>query len=48
MERKEYLFTDVVSGERVWKYIDCYGEEWMAGYFRYRFRVGKSKAIPIL
>lgn len=43
MIRAEYLFTDVVSGEPVYEFVDCYGHSWMATSkmgFRVRMRGG--------
>ncbi|URC15143.1 hypothetical protein GD1_19 [Paraglaciecola Antarctic GD virus 1] len=34
MQRKQCLFFDIVSGNPVFLYVDCYGVEWM-GSFNY-------------
>ena len=39
MKRKYCLFTDIVSGEKVFLYTDCYGQKWMANFNRFGFRV---------
>lgn len=41
MSRKECLFVDKVSGEEVYRYIDCFGQEYMANYNPFFFRVKK-------
>lgn len=39
MKRKHCMFVDVVSGEEVFLYIDCYGQRWMADFNRFGFRI---------
>lgn len=29
LEQREFMFTDVVSGKSVYKFVDCYGDAWM-------------------
>ncbi|MFW6046358.1 MAG: hypothetical protein ACOCP4_00945 [Candidatus Woesearchaeota archaeon] len=41
MKRMHCLFIDIVSGEEVFLYQDCYGTEWMAGWNHWTFRVKK-------
>ena len=42
MSRKQCLFVDQVSGDEVFLYVDCYGQEWMANYFYFGFRIKKQ------
>lgn len=42
MKRKHCLFIDQVSGNEVFLYVDCYGQEWMAEFFRFKFRVRRG------
>lgn len=39
MKRQHCLFVDVVSGEKVFLYTDCYNQKWMAGFNCWGFRV---------
>ena len=42
MKRKHFLFVDIVSGKEVFLYEDYYGDQWMANYFYFGFRVKKE------
>jgi hypothetical protein len=46
MERLSHNFTDTVSGEAVFDYVDCYGVYWLANYNHWFFRV-KKKYQPV-
>jgi len=39
-------FQDIVSGHTVYRYVDCYGVHWLAGKFRFFFRV-KCAGQPV-
>jgi hypothetical protein len=39
MKRRHCMFVDRVSGKEVFNYIDCYGQEWMAEWSHWFFRV---------
>lgn len=39
MSRQEALFIDRVSGQIIFRYIDCYKNEWMAEFDYFGFRV---------
>lgn len=43
MQRMECLFVDVVNGEEVFKYKDCYGKFWQAHHNKWGFRVALPK-----
>lgn len=43
MKRHECRFVDIVSGANVYRYVDCHGDEWMAEWSRWFFRVPLRK-----
>ena len=45
MKRKQCLFVDSVSGKEVFLYVDCYGDEYMAEYNRFGFRVARQRGV---
>jgi hypothetical protein len=42
MKRQRYLFTDKVDGQSVFLYTDYYGDEWMANWNHWFYRVKKG------
>lgn len=42
MKRGSHRFVDVVSGESVYMYTDCFGDKWLAYYSRWGFRMPDS------
>ncbi len=42
MKRQYSLFTDVISGDVVYLYKDCFEDEYMANYFYIGFRVKRN------
>lgn len=43
MKRIHCLFIDMVTGEEVFLYRDCYGDEWMANFNYWSFRVKRGE-----
>ena len=42
MRRLDCAFIDMVSGQEVFNYEDCYGDRWLAHWNRFGFRMKKQ------
>ena len=39
MKRGQCLFVDMVDGNEVFEYVDCFGQHWMANFNHWFYRI---------